>query len=97
VIVLVFLPDTPVQARFLAPEDKVKVVERVRVNDQGIKQKKFKPEQAREAYRDPFTWCLCFMILLQTLVVGGFNTFNSLLINRAFQFTVSVQLALYST
>jgi hypothetical protein len=29
------------------------------------------------------------MIFLQTLVVGGFNTFNSILINGAFGFDVS--------
>ncbi len=30
------------------------------------------------------------MIFCQTLVVGGLNTFNSLLINKAFGFSVSV-------
>lgn len=30
------------------------------------------------------------MILTQTLVVGGLNTFNSILINQAFGFSVSV-------
>lgn len=30
------------------------------------------------------------MIVFQTLVVGGVNSFNSLLINKAFGFSVSV-------
>jgi hypothetical protein len=83
------LPDTVAQARFASAEDRTKFVERVRKNDQGIQQKKWKPDQAREAWTDPLTYSLCFMIFLQTLVVGGFNTFNSLLINRAFGFDVS--------
>lgn len=123
-IVLVYLPDTPVQARWASDEDKTKFVERVRSNDQGIKQKKFKTEQMWEAFRDPFTWLLFTMMLFQTLVVGecqtieiakatpemkqtfdhsitpsflvlladilgGLNTFNSILINSAFGFDVS--------
>jgi len=87
VFVLVFLPDTPMQARWATPEEKVKFVERVRKNDQGIKQKKFKHDQAKEAFLDPVSWLLVGMILLQTFVVGGLNTFNSLLIKNAFGFS----------
>jgi hypothetical protein len=67
-------------------------IERVRKNEQGIKQKKWKSDQAREAFTDPFTWLLFFMMFSQSLVVGGLNTFNSLLINRAFNFTVTTSL-----
>lgn len=88
-ICLIYLPDTPAQARFCTEEDKKKFIERVRANDQGIKQKEWKKDQARESYTDPMTWYLCAMIFLQTLVVGGFNQFNSLLINQAFGFDVS--------
>ncbi len=88
-IVLYYLPDSPVQARWASPEDKVKFVERVRQNDQGIKQKIWRPEQAKEVLRDPLPFLLFFMMLFQTLVVGGLNTFNSLLINNAFGFSVS--------
>jgi len=86
--VLVFLPDTPTQARWATPDEKVKFVERVRKNDQGIKNTKFKTEQAREAFTDPVSWLLVGMMLLQTFVVGGLNTFNSLLIKNAFGFSV---------
>ena len=84
-----FLPDSPVQARWATPEEKVKYVERVRTNDQGIKQKVFRREQALEVFRDPLPWLLFMMIFCETLVVGGLNTFNSLLINKAFGFSVS--------
>ncbi|RSH83798.1 hypothetical protein EHS25_005413 [Saitozyma podzolica] len=89
VIVLVFLPDTPVQARWATADEKVKFVERVRTNDQGIKQKKWRSEQAWESIKDPLPWLLFLMMLFQTLVVGGVNTFNSLLINQAFGFSTS--------
>jgi uncharacterized membrane protein len=64
-VVLIFLPDTPAQARFCSEEDKKLVIERVRANDQGIKQKEWKKDQAREAYTDPMTYYLCGMIFLQ--------------------------------
>jgi len=42
-----------------------------------------------EAIRDPFSWMLFMLAVNQTLVVGGINTFNALLINRAFNFSVT--------
>jgi hypothetical protein len=88
-LVLFFLPDSPVQARWASPEDKVKFVERVRRNDQGIQAKAWRSEQVWELFKDPLPWLLCGMMLFQTLVVGGLNTFNSLLINKAFGFSVA--------
>lgn len=76
------------QARWATETEKKQFVERVRANDQGIKNTKWKGPQALEAFTDPLTWLLVGMILIQTLVVGGLNTFNSLLINKAFGFPV---------
>lgn len=61
----------------------------MRINNQGIKQKKWKNDQAKEALLDPLTYLLFFMMFSQALVVGGLNTFNSILINSAFGFDVS--------
>lgn len=83
------MPDSPSKARWASEEDKVKFIERVRANDQGIKQPIFRRTQALEAVRDIIPWLLVLMVTLQTLIVGGINTFNNLLINRAFGFTVS--------
>ncbi len=81
------------EARWATADEKTKFVERVRVNEQGLKQKKFRPEQAWEAARDPLTYLLFFMYFSQSAVVGGLNTFNQLLINQAFGFDVSNDLA----
>jgi hypothetical protein len=85
-IILIFLPDSPTKARWATEEEKVKFVERVRDNDQGIQAKRWKVEQVKEALTDPLSWLLVVMILFQTLVNGGIYTFNALLINRAFGF-----------
>ena len=83
------LPDSPVQATWVTAEEKVKYVERVRKNDQGIKHVAWVSEQAWEVLRDPLPWLLVLMIFCETLVVGGLNVFNNLLINQAFGFSVS--------
>lgn len=81
-----FLPNSPTKARWATEEEKVKFVERVRENDQGIQAKRWKPDQVKEVFRDPLAWLLVAMILTQTMVNGGLYTFNSLLINKAFGF-----------
>lgn len=86
VTLLVLLPDSPTKARWATEEEKVKFVERVRENDQGIQAKRWKTDQVKEVFRDPLAWLLIAMILTQTMVNGGLYTFNSLLINKAFGF-----------
>ncbi|OCF31218.1 hypothetical protein I316_07187 [Kwoniella heveanensis BCC8398] len=88
IITFLFLPDSPTRARFLTEQEKVKYVERVRSNGQGLKHKVFKKDQAWEAFKDPYTYLLFALALFNTLVVGGINTFSSLLINKAFGFNV---------
>lgn len=85
-IILILLPDSPTKARWATEEEKVKFVERVRDNDQGIQAKRWKMDQVKEALTDPLAWLLVIMILFQTLVNGGIYTFNALLINKAFGF-----------
>lgn len=89
VVTFFYLPDSPTKAKFLTEEEKPYYVERVRKNDQGIKQKVWRPEQAWEAAKDPFVYMLFFLAISQTMVVGGLNTFNALLINEAFGFDVT--------
>lgn len=71
IITWFYLPDSPTKARFLTEDEKRKFVERVRRNDQGLKQKTFKRHQAMEAIRDPLSWMLFYLAVNQTLVVGG--------------------------
>lgn len=52
------LPDSPTKVKWADDATKTKFVERVRCNDQGIKQKKWKSDQAWEVVKDPYTYCL---------------------------------------
>jgi sugar phosphate permease len=89
VIVFVFLPDSPTKAKWASEQDKKLLVERVRSNNQGLKQKHFKKEQMIEALTDPFTLCLFLLCVFITLVVGGVGAFGGLLVTKAFGFSVS--------
>jgi len=88
VVTFFLLPDSPTTANWASEDLKTKFVERVRSNNQGLQHKKWKSDQAWEAAKDPFVYCLFFFAILQTMIVGGLSKFNSLLINRAFGFDV---------
>lgn len=49
-------PDSPMEARFLTTDEKVKVVQRIQSNQSGIETKVWKREQLVEAVKDPKTW-----------------------------------------
>ncbi|RSH86801.1 uncharacterized protein EHS24_005074 [Apiotrichum porosum] len=87
VIIFIFLPDSPTKARWASKDEKKMLVERVRSNNQGLKQKRFKREQMVEALTDPFSACLFLLCVFNTLVVGGIGTFGGLLITKAFGFS----------
>lgn len=93
--IFVFLPDNQLNARWLSKEDRVLAVERVRVNQQGIGNKKFKMHQFREAFEDPFTWMVVFLTVTLSIPNGGLSNFFSQLIEN-FGFTAAQSL-IYGT
>lgn len=56
-----FFPDSPVEARFLTKDEKIKAVERIRSNQSGIETKVWKHEQFVEAIKDAKTWLFFFL------------------------------------
>ena len=77
---LIFVPDNQLNARWLKKEDRRLAVERVRVNQQGIGNKHFKPYQLKEALLDPLTWAFVFYSLTADIPNGGISNFFSQLI-----------------
>ena len=47
---LIWLPDSPVHARFLTKEERIAALERVRNDQGGTVNKQFKKEQVRQLY-----------------------------------------------
>ena len=80
VLVLIFVPDNQLNAWWLSENDRVLAVQRVRVNQQGIGNRKFKWHQFREAMTDPITWAIAFYAIAANVPNGGLNNFFSQLI-----------------
>ncbi|KAI5479095.1 MFS transporter, allantoate permease [Pseudohyphozyma bogoriensis] len=72
--VLIWLPDSPATATFLTEREKLVAIERVRSNQTGTVNKKFKKHQALEAYKDPKTWLLILLTFLSSVPNGGLSS-----------------------
>lgn len=77
---LLFMPDNQFNSRWLSKSDRKLAIERVRVNQQGIGNKKFKMKQLKEALTDPITWASAFFALADNTSNGGISNFFSQLI-----------------
>ncbi|KAJ3546254.1 hypothetical protein NM688_g5536 [Phlebia brevispora] len=62
-----FFPDSPTNAWFLTPEERVKAVQRIKGNQTGVENKHFKMEQFWEALTDPKTWLFAFFSALDNV------------------------------
>ena len=69
--VLLWMPDSPVHARFLSREEQVMAVERVRDDQGGTENKRIKVQQVAEALTDVRTWLIVLMtIMCMCLILG---------------------------
>ncbi|RDA89253.1 hypothetical protein CP532_0549 [Ophiocordyceps camponoti-leonardi (nom. inval.)] len=74
------LPDLPMSAWFLSPQDRVKAVIRVKDNMTGIKSDKYKWHQCREALLELKTWTLILIVLISHVANGGLLSFGSIVL-----------------
>ncbi|RFU79420.1 major facilitator superfamily domain, general substrate transporter [Trichoderma arundinaceum] len=94
VLLYFFFPDSPLHANFLTYEERAQAILRIKGNNSGIEQKKFKKHQFIEAIKDPKTWLFALHAWSQEMG-NGINNQSSLIIN-SFGFTV-FQTTLLST
>ncbi len=66
VCVLIWLPDSPVNARVLSKEERIAALERVRDDQGGTTNKKWKKDQIIEALTDPRSWLIVLSTLMST-------------------------------
>ncbi|KAF9691997.1 hypothetical protein EKO04_009925 [Ascochyta lentis] len=79
-VVLAFMPDSPMKAKYLTEREKVIAVERLRANQMGIQSGTWKWDQVWETFIDFKTWCWFFAIVAISIASGGISTFGSLII-----------------
>jgi hypothetical protein len=82
-----WMPDSPMKAKCFSEEDKKLMIERVRSNQTGLQNKKFRPEQVKEAFCDPQTYCYCLIAICTTLPTSGLGAFANIIIS-SFDFTI---------
>ncbi|KAJ5288717.1 MFS general substrate transporter [Penicillium angulare] len=80
--VLWWMPDSPMRAKCYSEEDRILIIERVRANQTGIQNRKFKKGHIQEAIRDPQIW---LYILIQTIIqipTGGLGSYSTIIIQN---------------
>ncbi|PLB46489.1 MFS general substrate transporter [Aspergillus steynii IBT 23096] len=87
VIIITWMPDSPMPAKCFTEEEKILMIERVRANQTGLQNKKFRVYQVWEAFRDPQVYCYILLQICTTLPTNGLSTFVNIVIN-SFDFSV---------
>ncbi|TFK73165.1 MFS general substrate transporter, partial [Pluteus cervinus] len=95
ICVLIWLPDSPVQAKFLTQEERIAALERVRDDQGGTANKTFKKHQMIEAFTDVRIWLIVLSQFLISIPNGALTNFSNLVI-ESFGYT-SKQTLILST
>lgn len=80
VFVFIFMPDSPMEAKFLNDHEKLIAVERLRMNQMGVASRVWKWDHVLEAVLDPKTWLWFLMLTAVSIPSGGITTFGPLII-----------------
>lgn len=78
---LAFMPDSPLEARFLHGNDKAIAIERLRANQMGVVSREWRNDHVKEALLDPKTWLWFGLIICISIPSGGIVTFGPLIIS----------------
>lgn len=79
-VVLWLMPDSPMEAKFLAEREKVIATERLRSNGQGIISRRWRWDHVRETATDPKTYAWFLITIAISMPTGGIGNFGSLII-----------------
>ncbi|KAG7773868.1 hypothetical protein KL930_004381 [Ogataea haglerorum] len=77
-----FLPDSPINAKFLTEREKVFMVRRVADNATGVENNSWKWEQVKEAFIDVRVYLIMLFNFGINIPNGGLSTYNSIIINN---------------
>ncbi|KXH69114.1 major facilitator superfamily transporter [Colletotrichum salicis] len=80
VVVLIFMPDSPMSAKYLTEREKVIAVERLRANQMGIQSGVWRWDHVWETFLDLKTWCWFVLIIAISIASGGISTFGNLIV-----------------
>lgn len=72
VVLIIFMPDSPVKCWWLSDREKYICILRVKENNTGVEDKKIKWYQVREALLDAKTWLIVLFAVAQNIPNGKF-------------------------
>ncbi|KAH8669005.1 major facilitator superfamily domain-containing protein [Xylariales sp. PMI_506] len=78
--VLLFVPDSPMSAKFLTSNEKVILLEHVKINQTGIENKNFHARQLLEGLIDPGCWFIFLITILNTIGSGVVTAYSALIL-----------------
>ena len=81
ILTFFFLPDNPMKSR-LRYEEKLRIIERVRDNQTGIENKRFKWYQFKEVMLDVRTWLISFIVITTNVPNGAVSSFSSIIVEK---------------
>lgn len=82
VCTLLFIPDTPMKAKWLSDTEKVALLKHVSVNQTGIQSRKFRFREILEALMDPQVYLLLLSVILLSISSGVITTYSATLIKN---------------
>ncbi|KAK4662303.1 uncharacterized protein QC763_700800 [Podospora pseudopauciseta] len=80
--VIIFLPDTPMQAKWMSDNEKVALLKHVSVNQTGVENRKFRGKEILEALTDPQVYLLLLAVILLSVSSGVVTTYSATLIRN---------------
>lgn len=86
ILVIIFLPDNPLNCRFLNEEEKQNILDHIRVNNIGIENRSYKFYQVKEMLLEIETWIMFLIVIFSLTDGGGLNVFSSQII-KSFGFS----------
>ncbi|SCU92719.1 LAFA_0F12420g1_1 [Lachancea sp. 'fantastica'] len=87
-----YIPENPSKAWFLTEKERLYQVQRIKANQQGYGNKKFKWYQFAEAFRDPRTWIYIVWGLTAQIPNGGLGSFSSILLHKTLGYSSQASL-----
>ncbi|KAF5393880.1 hypothetical protein D9757_000097 [Collybiopsis confluens] len=93
--VLMWLPDSPIEAKFLTEEERVAALERVRDDQGGVANRTIKKAQILEAFTDIRTWLVVLTTGMTSIPNGALSNFSNIIV-KSFGYT-SKQTLIVST
>ncbi|WYZ43126.1 hypothetical protein EsH8_VI_000825 [Colletotrichum jinshuiense] len=80
VVMFLYMPDSPVEAKFLNDHDKLIAIERLRMNQQGVMSREWRWDHLKESMLDIKTWFWFSLVFAISIPSGGISTFGPLIV-----------------